>query len=130
MSLQLYLHTWNERAETLALLDSGATENFIHLDYAQWKKLVVKQLLTPRKIVNIDGTPNTRGEIRYYVDLDMNHGSTKVQLRFFLTNIGERDIILGYPWFMAVQPNIDWKCGWIATEQLLVILRTPDAGRV
>ena len=129
MSLRLYLHTRNERAETSALLDSGATENFIHLDYARRKRLVVKQLITPRKIVNVDGTPNAKGEIKYYVDLDMNHGTTRVRLRFFLTDIGERDIILGYPWFAAVQPNIDWKRGWIATEQLPVILRTLDAGK-
>ena len=130
MSLRLYLHTRNERAETSALLDSGATENFIHLDYARHKKLTVKQLITPRKIVNVDGTPNAKGEIKYYVDLDMNHRTTKVRLCFFfLTDIGERDIILGYPWFAAVQPNIDWKRGWIATEQLPVILRTSDAGK-
>ena len=89
MSLRLYLHTWNERAETTALLDSGATENFIHLDYARKKRLTVKQLVTLRKIVNVDGTPNAKGEIRYYVDLDMNHGTTKVRLRFFLTDIGD-----------------------------------------
>ena len=29
-----------------------------------------------------------------------------------------------------MQPNIDWKRGWIATEQLPVILCTPDAGKV
>ena len=87
MSLRLYLHTRNERAETSALLDSGATENFIHLDYARRKRLTVKQLITPRKIVNVDGTPNAKGEIRYYVDLDMNHGATKVRLRFFLTSV-------------------------------------------
>ena len=129
MSLRLYLHTRNERAETSALLDSGATENFIHLDYARRKRLMVKQLATPRKIVNVDGTPNAKGEIRYYVDLDMNHGATKVRLRFFLTDIGDRDIILGYPWFAAIQPNIDWARGWIATEQLPVILRTQDANK-
>ena len=60
----------------------------------------------------------------------MSHGATKVRLWFFLTDIGDRDIILGYTWFAAVQPNIDWARGWIATEQLLVILRTQDAHRV
>ena len=52
-----------------------------------------------------------------------------MNLRFFLTDIGEHDVILGYPWFVAIQPNIDWARGWIATEQLPVILRTPDARR-
>ena len=59
----------------------------------------------------------------------MLQGSKQVNLRFFITNIEERDIILGYPWFAAIQLNIDWARGWIAMEQLLVILRTPDAGK-
>ena len=57
----------------------------------------------------------------------MAQGAKRVNLQFFLTDIGERDIILGYPWFAAIQPNIDWARGWIATEQLPVILWTPDA---
>ena len=57
----------------------------------------------------------------------MTQGSKQVNLQFFLTNIGERKIILGYPWFTAIQPNINWAWGWIATEQLPVILQTPDA---
>ena len=127
MTLKVFLHSRDQRAETNALLDSGATENFIHPNYARQKKLPVKLLPHPRKIVNVDGTSNAAGEIKHYVDLDMTQGTKKVQLRFFLTDIGERDIILGYPWFAAIQPNIDWARGWIATEQLPVILRTPDA---
>jgi hypothetical protein len=127
MSLKLFLHTWNERAETNVLLDCGATENFIHLNYAKRKQLPVKMLAILRKIVNVDGTPNARGEIRHYVDLEMSQGPKKVMLCFFLTDIGDRDVILGYPWFATIQPNIDWVQGWIATEQLPVILQTPDA---
>ena len=64
-------------------------------------------LPNPRKIVNIDGTPNAAGEIKYYTDLEMSQGAKRVNLRFFLTDIGECDMILGYPWFVAIQPNID-----------------------
>ena len=129
MTLKVFLHSRDQRAETSALLDSGATENFIHPNYARRKGLPVKLLPNPRKIVNVDGTFNAAGEITHYIDLEMTQGLKKVQLRFFLTDIGERDMILGYPWFVAIQPNIDWARGWIATEQLPVILRTPDAGR-
>ena len=127
MTLKVFLHSRDQRAETNALLDSGATENFIHSDYARRKGLLVKLLPNPRKIVNVDGTSNAAGEITHYTDLEMTQGAKRVQLRFFLTDIGERDVILGYPWFVAIQPNIDWAQGWIATEQLPVILRTPDA---
>ena len=116
MTLKVFLHSRDQRAETSALLDSGATENFIHPSYTRRKKLSVKVLLHPRKIVNVDGTPNTAREIKYYTDLEMSQGSKRVNLRFFLTDIGERDIILGYPWFAAIQPNIDWASVSAATR--------------
>ena len=108
MTLKVFLHSWDQRAETNALLDSGATENFIHPNYARNKKLPVKVLPHPRKIVSVDRTPNAAGEIRYYLDLEMAQGTKRVSLRFFLTDIKERNIILGYPWFATIQPNIDW----------------------
>ena len=106
--LKVFLHSRDQRAETNVLLDSGATENFIHPDYARKKRLPVKVLPNPCKIVNVDGTCNAGGEIKYYTDLEMTQGTKRVSLRFFLTDIGEQDIILGYPWFAAIQPNIDW----------------------
>jgi hypothetical protein len=42
---------------------------------------------------------------------------------FFLTNLGEQKVILGNPWFAVVQPIIDWAKGWIAYEQLPVVIK-------
>ncbi len=50
-------------------------------------------------------------------------------MRFFLTELGEHKAILGYPWFMATQPKIDWKRGWIDHTQLPIILKAPDAAK-
>jgi hypothetical protein len=36
MTVQCYIHSIAKRAEILALIDSGATENFINLAYAKW----------------------------------------------------------------------------------------------
>jgi len=47
-----------KRAEAVALLDSGATENFLNLAYAKWLKLPIKQLPTPRTLLNVDGMEN------------------------------------------------------------------------
>ena len=44
---------------------------FIHPNYVRQKKLPVKLLPNPCKIVNVDGTPNTAGEIKHYTDLEM-----------------------------------------------------------
>ena len=127
MTLKVFVNTRSVRAETSALLDCGATENFVHIDYAWKKRLPVKVLATPRKIINVDGTANAQGDIKYYMDLQVQQGKRRVLLRFFLTDIGDRDFILGYPWFAAIQPNIDWARGWIALEQLPVIFRTKDS---
>ncbi len=47
MTLRVYLHSKSKRAETLALLDSGATENFMSLDYAKHLHLPIKALKEP-----------------------------------------------------------------------------------
>src|SRR6267378_7876922 len=50
-------------------------------------------------------------------------------MRFFLSDLGEHKAILGYAWFAATQPKIDWRKGWIDHTNLPIILRAPDAKR-
>jgi hypothetical protein len=58
MMLRVYLHSRSKRAETIALLDSGATKNFMSLDYAKYLHLPIKTLKEPRRLFNVDRTPN------------------------------------------------------------------------
>ena len=81
--------------------------------YAAQLKLPVKRLATPRKIYNVDGTTNRKGDILFYTDVEVRTGERRVNMRFFLTDLGPQQLILGYPWFAAVQPKIDWARGWI-----------------
>jgi hypothetical protein len=119
-----------KRAEVVALVDLGATENFLNLTYAKWLRLPIKRLKNPRKLYNVDGTKNKAGELCYYMDLEMRMGTMTTKLRFFLSNLGEHKAILGYPWFATVQPNINWKKGWIDHTQLPIVLRAPNAQKV
>ena len=127
MSIKVYVNTLNKRAETAALLDSGATENFITTHYANWLRLPIKQLPRARKVCNVDGTSNKQGNITHFTDLEVQTGAKRVKMRFFLTDLGEQKVILGYPWFAAMQPKVDWACAWIDYEQLPVVLRMPNA---
>jgi hypothetical protein len=61
------------------------------------------------------------------MDLKTRTGTTITKLRFFLSDLGEHKAILEYPWFTAVQPNIDWKRGWIDHTQLPIVLQAPNA---
>src|SRR5713101_1625942 len=129
MTLCIYLHSKSKRAETIALLDSGATENFMSLDYAKHLHLPIKTLKEPRKLFNVDGTPNKAGDLKYYMDLGTQTRTQTKMLWYFLSNLGDSRVILGYPWFAAVQPKIDWACGWIAHDQLPIVLRSVDAAK-
>jgi hypothetical protein len=130
MALRTFLHTRSKRAKAIALLDSGVTENFMNLDYARYLQVPIQRLKEPRKLFNVDGTPNKSGELLYFIDLQTQTATQRNTLCFFLSNLGENKVILGYPWFAAFQPRIDWKRGWIDHNQLPVILRTPDTTRV
>jgi hypothetical protein len=122
MTVQCYLHSIAKRAEVVALVGSGATENFLNLTYAKWLRLPIKKLENPRKLYNVDGTKSKAKELQYYTNLETHTGMMSTKLRFFLSDLGEHKAILGYPWFTAVQPNIDWKKGWINHTQLPIIL--------
>jgi len=60
-----------KRAEITALVDSGATENFMNLTYAKWLRLPIKKLAQARKLFNVDGMENRVGELQFYTDLQV-----------------------------------------------------------
>ena len=127
MSIKVYVNTSNKRAKTSALLDSGATENFITTHYANWLCLPIKQLPQARKVCNVDGMTNKQGDITHFMDLEVQTGTKRVKMRFFLTDLGKQKVILGYLWFTAMQPRVDWARAWIDFKQLPVVLWTPNA---
>jgi hypothetical protein len=81
----------------------------------------------PCKLFNMDNTKNKSGELKYYTDLCMQMGQHFCVLQFYLTDLGDNKCILGYPWFAAAQPCIDWRKGWIDYEQLPIVLHAPRA---
>jgi len=127
MMLCIFTHLRSKRAKTITLLDSGATENFMSLPYAKYLHLPIKTLQEPRKLFNVDGTQNWAGDLKYYINISIRTRTRTVKLRYFLTDLGDHKVILGYPWFATVQPKIDLVRGWIDHSQLPIILWAPDA---
>jgi len=56
-------------------------------------------------------------------------GEKRTHLQYFLTDLGENQAILGYPWFASAQPKIDWAKGWIDYAQLPIVLRSNDVDK-
>jgi len=127
MSLKAYVHATHRRTKTPALLDSGVTKNFMSLMYTKWLKLPFKCLLYEQPLLNVNGTMNKTGSLKYYVDLQVQTGTKCTNMHFFLMDLGHHRVILGYPWFAVNQPKIDWAHGWIDTAQLPLILRDAKA---
>ena len=60
----------------------------------------------------------------------MQTGQQRTKLCFFLTDIGDQKLVLGYPWFAATQPNFDWAQWWIDAEQLPLIICAQEKKKV
>jgi hypothetical protein len=89
MTIQFYVHSIAKRAKSTALLDSGATENFMNLAYAKWLRLPIKQLSEPRPVLNVHGMENKSGKLKYYTDMNVQMGQNMTTLQFFLSDLGE-----------------------------------------
>ncbi len=87
-------------------------------------KLGKRPLQKSRKIWNIDNTANQAGAITHYITLDIQTGGIQKQIQFLVTNIGNEDIILGYPWMAAFEPQFSWANGVINEKALPIILQS------
>ena len=108
MTIQVQVHAWHKKTEASALLDSGATHNFIDTRAIKSLGLGTRILSQPRIVHNVDGTINQEGTITHYCNLWVRQGKQATKLGFFVANLGHDRIILGHPWFKAHNPTIDW----------------------
>jgi hypothetical protein len=74
MTLHVFIHSKSKRAETIALLDSGAMENFMNIRYTQKMKLPIRRLTKERRLFNVDGMTNKAGSLKYYTNITTRMG--------------------------------------------------------
>jgi hypothetical protein len=65
LEVPITLHSFKGMAEEVALIDSGATENFIDWETVKKLKLGSKKLSEPVRLRNIDGTYNQSGSVTH-----------------------------------------------------------------
>jgi hypothetical protein len=87
-----------------ALLDSGATENFIDPRTVEKLRLPVRKLQHARIIYNIDGTPNKAGSITHKCQLKLHFGENSTDVDFFVTDLGQDRVVLGFPFLQQFNP--------------------------
>jgi gag-polyprotein putative aspartyl protease len=95
--------------EDKALVDSGATSNFIDHRTAERWQLGTKDLDKPIQIFNVDGTENKLGRVTKFSTLRIRMGKLEELQNFFITDLGMDHVILGYPWLETFNPRLNWK---------------------
>jgi hypothetical protein len=110
--------------ERQVLVDLGATDNFISDKLLKRMKIGKLNLQKPHVIWNIDGTHNQSGMIKQFVDLQVQCSDKTENMKFLVMDLGEDEIILGYPWLAAFQPKIDWKQATLDESMQLLVIKT------
>ena len=126
MRIPITLHTTQKKADHIAFLNCGATECFISQRYIDEHRLGVHLMENPQKLQNADRSPNVGGGLKHFTELKVVTGETPHLLRFYITNMGPDDLVLGYPWFVATNAHPDWTMGTLPAS---VIIRTKEIGR-
>ena len=81
--------------------------------------LVTYKLANPYCVINTDGTPNKVEYITEYVQAYVEIGSYRTTQHLFITNLGNKEMIIGYLYLYKHNPNIDWwKDQWEFTRYL------------
>ena len=75
MKVPISFQTLHATADKNILVDSGATDNFIHPKLLKRLGLGSQLLERPQKIWNIDGTTNKAGVLTHCVDLEVCTGT-------------------------------------------------------
>ena len=115
--LPVTLWVYGTKVQAEALVDSGATTNFIDKSFVERNHLVTNKLAISYIVNNTDGTPNAAGQIKEYVCAYLEIGTHKTTHYLFVTQLGDKDMMIGYSYLYKHNPEIDWKTGeWVFTR--------------
>ena len=120
--IQIHSRTLHQDAH--ALIDSGATDNFISPDLVDHFFIPTISLHKPKTVRNIDGTRNSVGTINQAAHLDLTYNGKKNTHNFYVIDLEEDHMVLGMPFLAAVNPEINWTEGELQGK---VIAATTDA---
>ncbi|EJU01714.1 hypothetical protein DACRYDRAFT_39113, partial [Dacryopinax primogenitus] len=62
-------------------------------------------------VYNINGMPNKTGAIQHTVDLITGYREHTEHTTFHVTGLGYKEVLIGHPWLMQHNVDIDWMTG-------------------
>ena len=103
------------------LLDSGATGLFMDMTFAKEKGFKIEKLKKLLLVRNVDGTVNVGRAIMHQVECNMFFKGHVERARMDICNLGKIEVILGMPWLVVHNPEIDWEKGEVKMTRCLPI---------
>jgi len=100
-----------------ALLDSGATGNFIDQDFVRTKGINTRSISHPIPVYNMDSSPNEAGQISEVVDVVLHYKTHSKRTLLAVSSLGKQNMILGYTWLKDHNPEVNWQTGEVQMNQ-------------
>jgi len=101
------------------LLDSGATGMFMDRQMAARHGFKLQKLERPIAVRNVDSTNNSGGAITYQVKCNVFFKGHVERMRMDVCDLGKMEVILGMPWLVAHNPEINWETGEVKMTRCL-----------
>jgi hypothetical protein len=108
-------HDKNEH-HTTAMVDCGATENFIDERYAKQNNIPLRRKAIPHRVLAVDGREVANGPVTHDALVDLTINNHYETIRLHCITIGNSPIIVGLPWLRKHNQNIDWKEGRVTFD--------------
>ena len=65
----------------------------------------------PVRIRNVDGTGNSRGLVTHEIEVNIYYQGHVERMKLDVCNLGRTEVILGMPWLVNHNPEINWEMG-------------------
>jgi hypothetical protein len=105
-SIPIKVETIENTEEFATLIDCRAEGLFINKSIAhKWRKSILN---SPIKVRNVDGTYNENGAITERCLIPFRIKDKIMTKWFYVTTLGDQNLILGLPWLEKHNPIINW----------------------
>jgi len=106
--VEIQLHGEKESVTINAMIDSGATEDFIDREVCNKHGIKMIKAKNPREIYLADGKPSAMSPVTHMTKVSMDISSHRELVTFQVANLQSHEVILGMPWLREHNPTIDW----------------------
>jgi hypothetical protein len=96
-----------EEVNSEAMVNSGATGDFIDEEFVERTKLPMRCLSVPVPVYNVDGSLNEAGSINRVVDILMTYERHSERILLAVTKLGKQSLILGMTWLGKHNPHYE-----------------------